>query len=170
MIRRLLPVLLVLAGIGGGVSAGFALRPAPETATNADACACAGQVDTRADTGRKAAPETSGRKADREYVKLNNQFVVPLMEDDMVTGLVVLSLSVEVAAGLTETVYKREPKLRDAFLRVLFDHANMGGFRGAFTDNNKLDILRGALNDAALAVIGESVTDVLILDIARQDV
>ncbi len=81
-------------------------------------------------------PESDPSAATRsevEYVKLNNQFVVLVMEGAEIQSLVILSLSVEVAAGQAELVYAREPKLRDTFLRVLFDHANMGGFDGPFT-------------------------------------
>ena len=74
------------------------------------------------------------------------------------------------ATGQRETVYAREPKLRDAFLQVLFDHANMGGFRGTFTDSNNMDVLRNALNETARKSMGDLILDVLIMDIARQDV
>jgi hypothetical protein len=83
--------------------------------------------------------------------------------------MVVLSLSLEVEAGSTEAVYQREPKLRDVFLQVLFDHANVGGFSGSFTDGSNLVVLRTSLKEAAALVLGTSVKDVLITDIARQD-
>ncbi len=83
--------------------------------------------------------------------------------------MVVLSLSLEVSAGNAEAVYAREPRLRDAFLQALFDHANTGGFRGAFTDGSNLVILRRALKEKATALLGGMVRDVLITEIARQD-
>jgi hypothetical protein len=104
-----------------------------------------------------------------EYVRLNNQFVVPVVEDRRVVSMVVLSLSLEVEPGSTEAVYQREPKLRDVFLQVLFDHANVGGFSGSFTDGDNLVVLRTSLREAAALVLGTSVRDVLITDIARQD-
>lgn len=56
------------------------------------------------------------------------------------------------------------------FLRVLFDHANAGGFRGTFTDGSTLVALRRALLEAARSAMGaEGVLDVLITDIVRQD-
>ncbi|MFC3118856.1 hypothetical protein ACFOHS_14270 [Jhaorihella thermophila] len=70
---------------------------------------------------------------------------------------------------MAETVYQREPKLRDGFLRVLFDQAVMGTFDGAFTRVERLDALRAALLEEARAQIGDSVRTVLITDIARQD-
>ena len=48
-----------------------------------------------------------------------------------------------------------EPKLRDVFLQVLFDHANMGGFRGAFTRSDVLEPLRTALREAAQKHLGK---------------
>ena len=107
---------------------------------------------------------------EREYVKIANQFVVPVVERETLSSLVVISLSLEVKKGLGERIHTYEPKLRDAFLQVLFDHANMGGFRGAFTRSDVLDPLRTALREAAQRDIGKGVYDVLIIEISRQDV
>lgn len=111
-------------------------------------------------------PESSGVS---EFVKLNNQFVVPVVSDSMVSSLVVMSLSIEVETGLRETVFQREPKLRDALLQVMFDHANIGGFDGAFTEAGNLDVLRVGLTDMARQVLPKGVFGVLIVDLARQD-
>ncbi|MEO9777873.1 MAG: flagellar basal body-associated FliL family protein [Sedimentitalea sp.] len=110
-----------------------------------------------------------GEVGPTEFVKLNNQFVVPIVQADRVAALVVLSLSLETQAGARERVFEREPKLRDMFLRVLFDHANMGGFDGSFTRPGKLDVLRQSLADVAQKELGDDVESVLITDIARQD-
>ena len=85
-----------------------------------------------------------------EYVKLNNQFVVPVLKDGKVVSMVVLALNLEVTEGGSEQVYAREPKLRDAILQVLFDHANSGGFAGAFTDGSNLVLLRKSLLEVCL--------------------
>mgnify|MGYP000498233799 CR=1 FL=1 len=53
--------------------------------------------------------------------------------------------------------------------QVLFDHANIGGFKGAFTDANTMAILRRALLETARKTLGNDVSDVLITEIARQD-
>lgn len=153
MIRKLLPVLLALLGLGAGLGGGLFLRP-PTEETTAEATA------ETAPAAEEAAPD---------YVKLNNQFVVPILEGGKVTAMVVLSLSLEITAGSTEVVYDREPKIRDAFLQVLFDHANTGGFRGSFTDGSNLVVLREALTEKAVGILGSVVTDVLITEIARQD-
>ena len=60
--------------------------------------------------------------------------------------------------------------LRDMFLQVMFNHANSGGFDGAFTSGEKMNDLRGSLFQAAVKVLGPIATDVLVIDIVRQDV
>lgn len=159
MIAKLLPLLLLLIGAGAGVGAGFFLRPAPSPEMASEAKK---QVEAKAST-EPASP------ADREYVKMNNQFVVPVVKGDDVDALVVMSLSLEVPAGQKDAIYSQEPKLRDSFLQVLFDHANVGGFDGAFTNANNLSVLRNALREVAQKDMGEQITDVLIIEIARQD-
>lgn len=168
--KKLLPVLLVLIGLGSGMGAGFFLRPQPEDHALANPCGEPG-VDamTAEETGQNE-PASDEAQTTQEYVKLNNQFVVPVVTNDLVDALVVMSLSVEIAEGQTEAVYKREPKLRDSFLQVLFDHANMGGFAGEFTNANNMDVLRAALTETAQGVLGGAVSGVLITDIARQDI
>ena len=159
MLRKLLPVLLVLVGCGAGAAAGILLRPTAPAAEDAAA-------ETTDETEAHA---EDGAEPLHEYVKLNNQFVVPVMADGRVSSLVVVSLSLEVTPGQVERVYEMEPKLRDGLLQVLFDHANSGGFNGSFTDGANLVLLREALLETALRIFGKDVTDVLIVDIVRQD-
>ena len=168
--RKLIPILLAVIGLGGGGGVGLFLRPP------ADANAAEQGGDTSAAAGADGhAADPAGAEGEQdaatqpEYVKLNNQFVVPVVEDGTVAAMVILSLSLEVTPGSVETVYGREPKLRDVFLQVLFDHANTGGFRGTFTDGANLILLRKALLEIARKTMGDIVTDVLIVDIARQD-
>lgn len=171
MMRKILPILLALVGLGGGVGAGLMLRPEPKTPDAEHGTTEKGTDEHGAETDPAAAEDEghSDEATGPEYVKLSNQFVVPVVDKGRVSAMVVLSLSLEVTAGNTEAVFQREPKLRDAFLQVLFDHANVGGFSGSFTDGSNLVVLRGTLKEAAAQVLGTMVKDVLITDIARQD-
>ncbi|MEY8803103.1 flagellar basal body-associated FliL family protein [Leisingera sp. XS_AS12] len=164
MLSKLLPVILLILGTGGGIGAGIMLAPAPEPVESAEASKPA------APKPEAKEPEELSEENQREYIKINNQFVVPVVERENLTSLVVMSLSLEAKKGTTEKVHAYEPKLRDVFLQVLFDHANMGGFRGAFTRSDVLDPLRTALREAAQKHLGKDVYDVLIMEISRQDV
>lgn len=186
MLRKLLPVLLACVGLGGGIAVGKLLQAPPAAAEHGDG-ADAGDhaADDHAEDGEghevEAEADDHGSGDDShaaegehgeggpEYVKMNNQFVVPVVKDGRVDAMVVLAISLEVEAGNTDQVYQREPKLRDVFLQVMFDHANVGGFGGTFTDGSNLVVLRTNLKEAAAMILGTTVRDVLITDIARQD-
>lgn len=154
MIRKILPPLLILVGLGAGAGAGLYLRPAPDPVSEEEA---------------KATPAIPDPATVPDYVKLPNQFIVPVVEQGRIAAMVIVSLSLEVTQGSSDQVYQREPKLRDTFLQMMFDHANTGGFRGSFTDAANLVILRRNLLEAAQKIMGDRVTDVLITDIVRQD-
>lgn len=160
---KIILLVLIAAGAAGGIGAGLALRPTPDVPHEAASCT---DLDPLL-----AAPELKEAQAPKNtaFVKLNNQFVVPVVEADRIASLVVISLSLEVTEGFQETVFGQEPKLRDAFLQVMFDHANTGGFDGAFTSSGKMDSLRRALQEAAKKLLGDQLIGVLIVDVVRQD-
>ncbi len=154
MKKLILPLFLALTGLVSGGGAGFFLRTEPVG---------------EAGTGPSRPEPATADSGQVEFVRLNNQFIVPVMEGGRIVSLVAASLSLEIRTGQSETVYAREPKLQDAFLQVMFDHANTGGFRGSFTDASNLNVLRKALLEQAKQVLGDAVNDVLITSIARQD-
>lgn len=166
MLRLLLPLLLAMVGLAAGAGAGFLLRPAPKPPETAAPAAAETAHEVEPADSHAAAEDPEHRP---EYVKLNNQFIVPVLEGGRVASMVILSLSLEVPHGGGEDVYAVEPKLRDGMLRVLFDHANAGGFEGSFTEAANLVVLRRALLEVAQSVLGPRVKDVLIVDIMRQD-
>lgn len=167
MLKKILPILLALIGLGAGIGGGIVLRPDQEIVV-IDPCGDVPAHDTH--EAEVLAEGDDDASSEFEYVKLNNQFVVPDLDDGRVAAMVVLSLSLEAKTGARETIYAREPKLRDAFLQVLFDHANTGGFKGAFTDSGTMSSLRTALTEIAQKTIGNQINDVLVIDIVRQDV
>lgn len=173
MKKIILPLLLLILGTGGGIAAAMFLVPPHEEVANEDTCAPADMAEGDAHATPTEAEQSAGGdegQPNREYARMNNQFVVPVVEGGKVAALVVLSLSIEVTVGTKEAVFAAEPKLRDVFLQVLFDHANIGGFEGTFTSSANMRTLRRALKDAAQKAIGPQITDVLIIDIVRQDV
>ncbi|MGR3617475.1 MAG: flagellar basal body-associated protein FliL [Paracoccaceae bacterium] len=152
MIKKLVPVLLLVLGTCGGIAIGVVLPPKSK------------------ETNKTAERNELDESSENEFVKMANQFVVPVVEKGKVQAHVVLSLNLEVQPGTRDSVFAREPKLRAELLKVMFNHANMGGFKGAFTTSKYLDPLNNALLEVAQIQLGSSVRDVLIVDIARQDV
>jgi len=160
---KLVPLIVILTGVLGGGGAGWFLKPPAPAVSDAGADA-ADQIP------RVEEAHADEKSQDVEYVKLNNQFVVPVLDGGRVQSLVVMSLSLEVDSGGREQVFSKEPKLRDALLSALFEHANIGGFDGTFTDNETMRLLRRSLRQTAQTTLGDLVRDVLVIDIVRQDI
>ena len=157
---KILSILLVLAGLLGGMAAGYMLRPAPEV-TEAEE-----EAEDDLEVAALTAPPVDGF----DVVKLPDQFVIPLLNGGRVEAMMVLNLSLELGPEAEARLDRLEPRLRDRFLQVLFDHANSGGFDGAFTSNTAMSTLRSGLREAARDVLGSDVAGVLITDLFRRDV
>lgn len=167
MKKLVLPVVMLIGGGGAGAAAGLLLLP-PSAPAETEPVVCAEPAVASDMTG--TFPEPAPFDTPSAFVQLNNQFIVPILDDGDVTSLVILSLSIETPEGQQDPVQAAEPRLRDAFLQVLFDHANTGGFDGSFTATEPMRSLRLALDTVAKAVLGDLSRNVLIVDIVRQDV
>jgi hypothetical protein len=161
----LIPIIMLAVGTGAGAGAGLFLMPAKEEAAEhtLDCPTPDGAIEA------SAVPDPAVASPEREYAKLNNQFIIPVVENETVSALVVMSLNLEVTVGSRAAIFAAEPKLRDRFLQVMFDHANNGGFSGNFTTGTKMRALRNELLRVAQDISGTSVTDVLVIDLVRQD-
>lgn len=189
--KMLFPVILAIIGLAGGVAAGHFLKPAPEpTATaggdHGDSAKTASMADDHGGGGDhgedsfdpppedpSSIPEAADHDPEEdekyEYIALDKQFIVPLVNETRVQAMIILSLSLEARIDGVDLVHRRSPKLRDVFLQVLFRHAHSGGFAGVFTGGQAMADLRAGLRDAAKGVLGDAVHDVLVTEIVRQD-
>jgi len=170
--KKLFPIILAVVGLAIGLGAGIFLSPAPEPVEMVDACGddpdCVSPPKDMPAPSRQVSEFNPDEEWD--YVDLPKQFVVPVIKNDKVRALVVLSLSLEVELGQSDAVLSRTPKLRDGFLQVLFNHANSGGFDGAFTTGRSMSDLRGELLGVAEQLLGPSVASVLIEEIVKQSI
>lgn len=180
MMKLLIPVILLLVGVGGGVGAAIVLAPTPDPAEEGEAAADDADAAEEAEVDGEGAEEgdpdsppeddaDTGDSQPVEFLNMENQFIVPLVDDGVVHGLVVVTISLEVVEGTIAGVHQLEPKIRDRFLQVLFNHANNGGFAGNFTDFRYIQSLKDELLRNAQVVAGRDVSDILILDLVRQD-
>jgi len=102
-------------------------------------------------------------------VKFGRKLVVPVVEGATTRALMVIDLGIDVPAPLSDRVHAMEPRLRDAFMRVLFQMAAAGAFTETYIDARILEELRVALLAAARERAGSAVSDVLILDMIRKE-
>ena len=173
MKKIVLPVLLAILGFVGGAGAGWWMKPPaeePQRCVGPEGEELVGEIcdEILADEEEDADPGASAGAEDSEFMTLDRQFIVPVVSEDRVASMMVLTLSIEVAPGAVEDVFQQEPKLRDALLRALFEHAYTGGFGGDFTNERVMRELRRNLLIAARSVMGEDARDVLVADIIKQ--
>ncbi|TCL01445.1 hypothetical protein BXY66_2760 [Shimia isoporae] len=168
MIKKLLPIVLAVVGIGAGIGAGVMLRPAPAPVENHEAAEAG---DAHEETAQAELPHIASEASDAlDYLELEDQFVIPVVEDGRMKSLVLVSVALETKPEAQEKIIENEPRLRGALLQVMFDYANIGGFDGSFTNSSRLAKLRRNFFEVTHAIFGEDVTDVIILEITRQDV
>lgn len=151
---KLIPVFLVLLGLGAGVGAGLFLRPPP--------------AEPDEEQAEKTTAPVTADIAGLELYEFPSQFMVPLVVDGRIAHTVVLRVALEFTGTEMPFIESNAPRLRDALLQVMFDHANAGGFQGTFTDNATLTHLRRALLEAAQKLLGADVArGVLITELLR---
>lgn len=175
--KMILPILIALLGIVGGAGAGWYFKPAPppelvacldaEGRETTDPAICTPEAGTLAAGEPELAPPVGPDAS--QFITLDRQFIVPIVSEDRVSAMMVLTLNLEVAPGKMEQAFRNEPKLRDALLRALFAHAYSGGFSGDFTAVHVVRELRANLLKAGREVIGSDLRNVLIADMIRQD-
>ncbi|NOX93995.1 MAG: flagellar basal body-associated FliL family protein [Alphaproteobacteria bacterium] len=103
------------------------------------------------------------------YMKFSRQFIVPVIRHNGVGSLVALDINLELSASADENVYLQEPKLRDAMLSALLRLSNEGAFNAKLLQPENMEEIRDSLFTSAQSILGEDVTGVLILNMARQD-
>lgn len=103
------------------------------------------------------------------YLKFKRHFVVPVMKNGTIEALVIMNINLLLNENAPDQTYNLEPKVRDALMRNLMGLSNQGAFGNSLTNAENFENIRLELLKAAKSVLSDSVDDVLILDIARQE-
>ena len=169
--QKIIALVIVLFGVGGGLALGVALRPGDAAPGPDDAAADAGSAEAAVERGgtESGAADEGEAGADRDYVKIGRQIIIPVVKEGETQALMLFDLALDVPRSMTERTYAAEPRLRDAFLRELFEMSYTGAFSSTYTDERVIEELREKLRAAARRLLGDSVAEVLILDIMRQE-
>jgi hypothetical protein len=165
MLKKIMPLLALIFGLAGGGAAAIFLAPPPDDqpmsqneATTPDA-----QSETSSDDLQDGASDSF------EIVKLPSQFVVPVIMDNRVRAMVILTVALEVEVGQGDRVRALEPKLRDEFLAELFSLAALDGFKDEMISRKTLELVKRALSVRSSEVLDLQNVNVLVTDMARQD-
>lgn len=176
------PVVMAVSAFGGVMSADFA-----RTALGGGSSAAHDKASDDKDAHDKDAKDSHGKKAekgghgkdakgdhdasgdDKEYLNFKRQFVVPVVKDDAVEALILLNIGIETPNGKRDDMYRLEPRFRDAFIRELLQLSDSGYFDSELTSSATYEVIRETLFRAASEINKEGVSDVLILDLSRQD-
>lgn len=159
--KLLLPIIIALLGLAGGVGVGVVLKPPPEP------------MEEDAEKSMEIGPavvEKQFEATDSEYVEMTRKLIVPVVAENGDKALVAIELHLEVDPGFATTAVQHEPKVRDAFLRTLIWFATTGAFNEDAHPNETFEELGRELTRAAQKVLGESVRGVLIGDMIKQRV
>jgi len=168
--KKMLPIILAILGLGGGLAGGSFLKPADVSERHAKAAS-----DGHGETAKSGADHGSGHGdggkasgSDYIYVGLEKPFFAPVIHANNRQTLVRLDIHLEVPASLKSSVEKHDPKLRDGFLRTVMNFANEGGFARVH-DAHGFATLRDDLLLSARSVIGDDVRAVLIGEILTRE-
>lgn len=176
------PVIMAVSAVGGVMSADFARTAlggggSAEKAASKDAHGkdthaneskdSHGKKDDGAHGKAEGAHNASGEG--KEYLNFKRQFVVPVVNNDAVDALILLNIGIETPAGKRDDMYRLEPRFRDAFIRELLQLSDSGYFDSELTSSATYEVIRETLYRAASEINNEGVSDVLILDLSRQD-
>jgi len=178
--KKLLPIIIAVVGLVGGLAAGTVMKPdaiageahaADKEGGDKYASEDGHAKDGKGDGGDYGKPSKYG-KSDKDndhiYVGLKKPFFAPVLQNNNRHTLIRLDIHLEVPADLEDIISKHEPKLRDGFLRTVMSFAHEGGFSRVHGSEG-FEVLSDDLLLSARSVLGNDVKAVLIGEILTRD-
>ncbi|WP_291205225.1 hypothetical protein [Hyphomonas sp.] len=103
------------------------------------------------------------------YFKFSREFVVPVVSQGRVTSLVIINLNLEADADMSQKLFEMEPKLRDNIMTTLITISNDGKTFESMTDVENYESIRSMVMMNLKSVMSTGIHNVLIVDLAKQD-
>ena len=113
--------------------------------------------------------EGGGGSSEKAYFKFGREFVVPIMQDGKVKALVILNLNLEVDDSHIDKLFSLEPKLRDNVMTTLVGLSTDGRTLEDPTNTESYETIRSVVLMNLQSVVSSGIENVLILDMAKQD-
>lgn len=176
-------VCIVLGGFGGNLlrtMAAGSSQPATETghaegASEAeDGEHLPGDKAAKKDDHGKKSGTKEGEPGDTAeaviYYKFTREFVVPIIRNGRVSSLVILNLNLEADASMERKLFDMEPKIRDNIMTTLITLSNDGTTFESMTSVKNYEAIRSAVLMNLGSVVKDGIRNVLIVDLAKQDI
>ncbi len=116
------------------------------------------------------AAKSSESESKASYFRFTREFVVPQLSDGRVSSLVILHVSLETDSDLSQSLFSMEPKLRDNIMSTLIEIGSDGVTYENITSVESYESIRSLILMNIRNVVPEGIRNVLILDMAKQDV
>jgi len=177
--KLIITSLVAIIFIAAGSFAGIVLK----TPATASASASDETTDDHGDGQGEDHGEDHGKKkkdshggddygkssGDAAYYKFSREFVVPIMRGGQVKSLVILHISLETDSATSEKLFSEEPKLRDNIMTTLIGLSNDGRTLERPTEVSNYETIRAMVLMNLKDAISDKIKNVLIVDVAKQD-
>ncbi|MFN3312048.1 MAG: flagellar basal body-associated FliL family protein [Hyphomonas sp.] len=178
--KHLITAFVAIACIVAGGVGGHFLRSsgaAPEAASAVHGAEGEGAHAESAELAVAASNDSHG-KADKggrnasalTYYRFSREFIVPLIDNGRVSSLVILNINLEVDAASSQTLFSMEPALRDNIMTTLITLSNDGRTFESISSIENYESLRAMILMNLKKTVPNGINNVLILDMARQDI
>jgi flagellar basal body-associated protein FliL len=112
----------------------------------------------------------SAGSSESAYFKFSREFVVPMIQNERVSSLVILNINVESDAAMSDKLFSQEPVIRDVIMTTLIEISGDGKTFQSMTSIENYETLRSLILVALQKKFPDmGIKNILILDIARQD-
>jgi len=175
----IIAVFIIIGGVGGH----FLKTMGQDSGETADLSSGSDEKPTKSADGGEAKSDAPGADAtakkkgmedytgtgDVFYYNFTREFVVPILRQKRVESLVIIQLSLEADVDLSRNLFTMEPKLRDNIMSTLIELSNDGDTLVNLTEVEHYETIRAMVLMNLEDVIADGLHNVLILDIAKQD-
>lgn len=103
------------------------------------------------------------------YYKFSREFVVPIIDNERVKSLVILNLNLQVDSAASQDLFSQEPVLRDNIMTTLIGLSGDDTIFNSLNNVEHYETIRSMILSNLQDSVSEDIQNVLILDMARQD-
>lgn len=179
ILAPIVAIIGVVLGGGGAIALKSSATTNPST-ESADYAEDGGSEDGKQKTTDDASSDkkeakkkdkgsTSGTYDNSVYYKFSREFVVPILEDGKVASLVIINLHIEADPKISQELFRMDPKLRDNIMTTLIALSGDGRTFNEVTNVNTYETLRATIRKNLEAIVPNGVRNILIVDMAKQD-